>query len=67
MEVCNNHLRKKRRKNKKYEKICDYCEDKSLYENYMKLELKAEEALTTQEEIIGMKYNEFLKEVEAKR
>ena len=34
MDVCNNHLRKKRRKNKKYEKICDYCEDKSLYENY---------------------------------
>jgi hypothetical protein len=37
MECCNEHLRKKRRKNKKWERICDYCEDKSLYENYMKL------------------------------
>ena len=42
METCDKHLRKRRRLNKKFERICDICEDKHLFENYMKLEIKAE-------------------------
>lgn len=33
--------RKRRRKKNKWEKICDNCEDKYLYDTYMKLEIKA--------------------------
>ena len=38
--VCNDHMRKKR-KNKndknKFVRVCDICEDKYLYQKYMKL------------------------------
>lgn len=48
--VCLSHMRKKRKyKNTgKFVRICDECEDKHLYDKYMKLEMKAEESLTTQ-------------------
>lgn len=42
MPICSDHLRKRRRKKNKWEKICDSCEDKFLFDAYMKLEIKAE-------------------------
>lgn len=53
--ACKDHLRKRRVKNNKWEKICDGCEDKLLFDLYMKLEIKAEEALLVEEEIVSMK------------
>jgi len=35
--ACNDHLRKRRRKKGKFERICDNCEDRVLYDIYMKL------------------------------
>lgn len=60
-------MRKRRRKRNKWEKICDYCEDKFLYEAYMKLEIKAEESLAVEEEIVAMKYEENKAVLENKR
>ena len=59
MPTCLNHLRKKRNKADKWKKICDGCEDKLLYDSYMKLEMKAEEALTVEEEIITLKHTDL--------
>ena len=60
-------MRKKRRKKNKWEKICDSCEDKYLFEAYMKLEIKAEEALGVEQEIVTMKYEDLRQLLEAKR
>jgi hypothetical protein len=44
--ACSQHIRKKRKdKNGVWVRICDDCEDKYLFESYMKFELKAEEAI----------------------
>ena len=43
--ACKEHLRKRRRKKNKWEKICDECEDRFLYDSYMKLEKRKEESL----------------------
>lgn len=42
--ACNEHMRKKRKhpQTGKFTKICDDCEDKNLFERYMKSEIKAE-------------------------
>lgn len=37
MPACNDHMRKRRKKKGKWEKICDNCEDKYLYDAHMKL------------------------------
>lgn len=60
LTCCKEHLRKRRRLKGKMERICDNCEDKYLFESYMKLELKAEEAILMQEEIVFEK-EEYLK------
>jgi len=49
-------MRKRRRKKGKFERICDICEDRVLYETYMKLEAKAEESLAVEEEIVALKH-----------
>jgi hypothetical protein len=49
MPACNDHLRKRRKRKGKWERICDNCEDKYLYDVYMKLETKADEALAVEE------------------
>lgn len=48
MVACIDHTRKRRKKKGKWERICDNCEDKYLYDFYMKLESKADEALIIQ-------------------
>jgi hypothetical protein len=40
--VCSQHLRKKRKNKGSFDRICDTCEDKYLFESYMKYEMKAE-------------------------
>lgn len=55
--ACKDHLRKRRRRKNKWEKICDCCEDKFVYDSYMKLEKKKEESLLVEEEIITMKHD----------
>lgn len=59
--VCNEHMRKKRKhpKSGKFVRVCDDCEDKHLFEKYMKTEIKAEEALQLQEMIIETKHKEL--------
>lgn len=48
-------------------KICDDCEDKYIYDKYMKLEGKAEEAILMQEMIIQGKHEELNELVESKQ
>ena len=67
MNVCNDHLRKRRRKTGKWERICDNCEDNIIYATYMKLESKAEESLSIEEEITQLKHENFAKEAEDRR
>lgn len=67
MPACGEHLRKKRKKKGKWERICDNCEDKVIYDFYMKLEMKAEEALSVEEEITFMKHDNFAKEAQERR
>ena len=64
---CKEHLRKRRINKKKWEKICDDCEDRYLFSAYMKLEIKAEEALSVEEEIVNMKYEDSKEVLENKR
>lgn len=54
-------MRKKRKhpKSGKFVRVCDDCEDKHLFEKYMKTEIKAEEALQLQEMIIETKHKEL--------
>ena len=63
MPACSQHMRKKRRKKGKFERICDCCEDKVIYDFYMKLETKAEEALGVEEEITMLKHDNYTREV----
>ena len=67
--ACNDHMRKKRKhpKSGKFLKVCDDCEDKHLFEKYMKTELKAEEALQMQEMIIASKHQELTEALNGKR
>jgi hypothetical protein len=55
--ACSQHIRKKRKDKSggTWARICDDCEDKYLFECYMKFELKAEEAIQMQEEIVTAK------------
>jgi hypothetical protein len=54
-------MRKKRKhpKSGKFVRVCDDCEDKHLFEKYMKTEIKAEEAVQLQEMIIETKHREL--------
>lgn len=46
-------MRKKRKdRSGAWKRICDDCEDKYLFESYMRFELKAEEAIVMHEEIV---------------
>lgn len=67
MLACSEHMRKRRKKKGKWEKICDNCEDKYLYDVYMKLESKADEALGVEEEITILKHDNFAKETEERK
>ena len=53
--VCLDHIRKKRYRSGEFGRICDDCEDKILFENYMKVEIKAEEAIVAHEEIVKLR------------
>ena len=48
-------------------RICDECDDKIIYDKYMKLESKAEEALLMQEMIIQGKHDELTDLVMSKK
>ena len=48
-------------------RICDECDDKIIYDKYMKLESKAEEALLMQEMIIQGKHEELTDLVMSKK
>ena len=67
--VCSSHIRKKRKHKKtgKFVRICDDCDDKIIYDKYMKLQSKAEEAILMQEMIIQGKHDELTDLVMSKK
>lgn len=67
--MCSSHIRKKRKQTNgnKFVRICDDCEDKILFDRYMKSESKAEEALAMQEMIVQSKRNELADLASAKQ
>jgi hypothetical protein len=67
LNACTEHLRKRRRRKGKFERICDNCEDRALYDIFLKLEAKAEEAIAMEEEITALKHENFAKEAEERR
>ncbi len=59
--VCSVHIRKKRknRQTNVFGRICEDCEDKYLFNKHLKLEKKADEAVSMQETIIQVKRDEL--------
>lgn len=49
-----------------WRRICDDCEDKTLFENYMKVEIKAEEAIVAHEEIVRLQNEESRIQLDAR-
>lgn len=67
METCSDHLRKRRKRQNKWERVCDDCEDRIIFEAHTKLESKREESMMVEEEITTLKWETHLADAEEKR
>ena len=58
MNICKDHLRKRRQMGKVFERICDDCEDRYLFERLKKYQAGAQQAEVVQEQILNLKWQD---------